>query len=49
MTEYVQLYFILFDKVNFNIKMDDEMMLGIRSCRRGQEQLGFGVYSSGGH
>ena len=39
----------LFDKVNFKIKMNDEMMLGSRSCRRGREQLGFGVYSSGGH
>ena len=42
-------YLIFFDKVNFKMKMNDEMMLGIRSCRRGQEQLGFGVYSSGGH
>ena len=43
------LLFVFFDKVNFKMKINDEMMLGIRSCRRGQEQLGFGVYSSGGH
>ena len=31
-------YLIFFDKVNFKMKTSDEMMLGIRSCRRGQEQ-----------